>query len=109
MSQILQQILTESEEAINAFYEHFRISLGSRFSNIHLVIDFIPELKTVLKKAGIKTEGGGDSTVQVDNIEARARFHRIYVEVFRVITHWSMVTLVSNGSNLRFKEAKREG
>ncbi|KAI7858865.1 hypothetical protein BDC45DRAFT_497792 [Circinella umbellata] len=93
LSQILQQILTESEDMINAFYEHLRVSLASQFCNIHLVIDFIPELKPLLKTSGIGKESGRNSAVQVDNIEARARFHKVYVEVFRAITRWSMVTL----------------
>ncbi|KAI9489180.1 hypothetical protein BDB00DRAFT_876728 [Zychaea mexicana] len=93
LSQILQQILTESEEVIKAFYEHLRLSLGSQFSNIHLVVDFIPEFKTLLQSNNKAGTLGGGAAAQVDNIEARARFHKIYVEVFRAITHWSMVTL----------------
>ncbi|KAI9251841.1 hypothetical protein BDA99DRAFT_521318 [Phascolomyces articulosus] len=93
LSQIVQQILTESEDAIGAFYEHLRVSLGPQFCNIQLVIDFIPELKSLLRQSNDKWDVGGGMTVQVDNIEARARFHKIYVEVFRAITHWNMVTL----------------
>ncbi|KAI8140084.1 hypothetical protein BJV82DRAFT_715928 [Fennellomyces sp. T-0311] len=90
LSQILQQILAESEEEIKMFYQHLRQFLGTHFQNISLLIDFIPELKPLLRA---KENTAEFSKVQMDNIELRTRFHKVFVEVIRAITHWRMITL----------------
>ncbi|KAI9494151.1 hypothetical protein BDB00DRAFT_819835 [Zychaea mexicana] len=109
LSHILQQILSESEEEIHSFYEHLKISLGAQYSNVSLMTDFVPELKPLLDldaangSSNKTTDGHSDNpatiappssnTHMIDDMEARTRFHNLYVEVFRAITHWRMTTL----------------
>ncbi|KAI9245237.1 hypothetical protein BDA99DRAFT_290142 [Phascolomyces articulosus] len=111
LSHILQQILSESKDDIRLFYEHLKVSLGSLYSNIALMTDIIPELKTLLQlettpeKATTNTNndknGNGPSPLSsssstyknTEDMEARTRFHNVYVEIFRAITHWRMTTL----------------
>ncbi|KAI9264962.1 hypothetical protein BDA99DRAFT_604282 [Phascolomyces articulosus] len=89
LSQILQQILSESE--IDAFYEHVKLSLGTQFSNISMITDFVPELKPMLYSED--SENNDILSMQMDNVEARIRFHNLYVELIRAITRWGMTTL----------------
>ncbi|KAI8138810.1 hypothetical protein BJV82DRAFT_522892 [Fennellomyces sp. T-0311] len=90
LSQVLQQILSESEDDIQQFYDHLKTSLGAQFSNIGLLTDFVPELKPLLQSADISTSS---TEVQMDNIEAKNRFHKLFVEIFRVVTLWRMTSL----------------
>lgn len=94
LSQILQQILSESDEEIHSFYNHLKAHLGSQFCKIELLADLVPELKPLLDPA----EDSEDSeepinVVHLDNVETRIRFHNLFVEVFRALTQWRMVTL----------------
>lgn len=94
LSQILQQILSEPEDEINAFYDHLKSSLGTQFCNIPLLADVVPELRPLLDPSIEVTET--IDVIHMDNVETRIRFHNLFVEVFRVITFWRMTTLVSN-------------
>ncbi|KAI8138755.1 hypothetical protein BJV82DRAFT_673294 [Fennellomyces sp. T-0311] len=91
LSQVLQQILSESEEEITQFYDHVKICLNAQFSNIALLTDFVPELRPLLLSTDTCT--GLNQAVQMDNIEAKLRFHKVFVEVFRAVTHWRMTSL----------------
>ncbi|KAI9311978.1 hypothetical protein BX666DRAFT_2021136 [Dichotomocladium elegans] len=95
LSQILQQILSESEEDMRGFYQHLQTSLGAQFCNIQLLADYVPELRPLLDNHDddMVFKNDGKKEMQIDNIETRARFHNLYVEVFRAITRWSMTTL----------------
>ncbi|KAG2222787.1 hypothetical protein INT45_011597, partial [Circinella minor] len=90
LSQILQQILSEPD--IKAFYAHVKLSLGTQFSNISMITDFVPELKCLLNAEEPKNNSNTQS-IQMDNIEVRVRFHNLYVELIRAITRWGMTTL----------------
>ncbi|KAI7876513.1 hypothetical protein K492DRAFT_210311 [Lichtheimia hyalospora FSU 10163] len=92
LSQILQQVLSETEADIRMFYDHLKAHLGSQFCNIALLADFVPELKALLDPNSIKTDDSNDA-YQMDNVEAQARFHNLFVEILRAVTHWRMVTL----------------
>ena len=96
LSQALQQILSEAEEEVCQFFNHLKAWLGAQFTNISILADMIPELKSLLVACGhedvhIDTE----ISTKTDNAEARLRFHNLYVEVFRAVSHWRMVTIVS--------------
>ncbi|KAI9491307.1 hypothetical protein BDB00DRAFT_833957 [Zychaea mexicana] len=94
LSQILQQILSESEDQINAFYEHIKLSLGAQYSNIAMITDYVPELKPLLNRNDDDSQINLTESVQVDDIEARrTQFHNLYVELIRAITRWRMTTL----------------
>ena len=93
LSQILQQILSECEEEMKRFYDHLKTSLGAQFFNVELLADFVPELKPLLENNSKQVKPRDE--IQMDNNEARIRFHNLYVEVFRSITQWRMTTLVS--------------
>ncbi|KAI8138424.1 hypothetical protein BJV82DRAFT_631487 [Fennellomyces sp. T-0311] len=95
LSQVLQQIISEEEEEVKLFYEHLKASLGPQFCNIGLMADnFVPELKPLLDSDTSTTSNNlAAPVIQMDDIEARTRFHNLYVEVFRAITHWKMTTL----------------
>ncbi|KAG2223954.1 hypothetical protein INT45_013411, partial [Circinella minor] len=116
LSHILQQILSEEENEISSFYEHLKISLGAQYSNVGLITDFVPEFKTLLDLDPTIAKQNDDSSKNnknlmndsknntkkknsismhhtMDDIEARTRFHNLYVEIFRAITHWRMTTL----------------
>ena len=91
LSQILQQILSESEDDIQQFHCHLKMALGAQFSNIALLTDFVPELVPLLPS----TDWSSDSVdVQMDNIEAKNRFHKVFTEVFRAVSVWRMTSLV---------------
>ena len=96
LSQVLQQVLSESEDEVHQFYDHIKMSLNAQFGNIALLTDIVPELKPLLLSAGICT--GFNHTVQMDNIEAKLRFHKVFVEVFRAIALWKMTSLVLYGN-----------
>ncbi|KAI8970664.1 hypothetical protein BDB01DRAFT_855295 [Pilobolus umbonatus] len=93
LSQLLQQILSESEEEIHAFYHHLTSHLGPQSSKMELLTDLVPELKTLLDS----TEGGCQEEVietsHLDNVGTRIRFHSLFIEVFRALTQWRMITL----------------
>ncbi|KAI9314994.1 hypothetical protein BX666DRAFT_1965528 [Dichotomocladium elegans] len=108
LSQILQQILSETEEDVKAFCSNLSDCLGSQICNIGLLADLVPELRTLLldsksssekveqTKAPCLKQGGGIASTdesRLDNVEARARFHNLYIEVFRAVTRWRMTTL----------------
>lgn len=93
LSQILQQILSEPEDEINAFYDHLKTSLGTQFCNVPLLADLVPELRPLLDPSIEVTET--IDAIHMDNVETRIRFHNLFVEVFRAITFWRMTTLVS--------------
>ncbi|KAI8148771.1 hypothetical protein BJV82DRAFT_647609 [Fennellomyces sp. T-0311] len=92
LSQILQQVLSESQEEINQFYDHFKMSLGTQFSNIILLTDFVPELSTFLRSDDILvTSTHNDETNSIE--KAKVRFQKVFVEAFRAITLWRMTSL----------------
>lgn len=96
LSQILQQILSESEEEIHAFYLHIKTHLGAQFCKIELLADLVPELKPLLDPVDSEEDSEGPiNVVHLDNVETRIRFHNLFVEVFRALTQWRMVTLVN--------------
>ncbi|KAF7722487.1 hypothetical protein EC973_003107 [Apophysomyces ossiformis] len=92
LSQILQQILSESEEEIDLFYAHLKECLGSQFCNIELLADLVPELKPLLEMPESQCNERAEA-IHLDNVETRCRFHTLFVEVFRALSHWRMVTL----------------
>ncbi|KAI9487280.1 MAG: hypothetical protein EXX96DRAFT_552526 [Benjaminiella poitrasii] len=93
LSQILQQILSESEEEIHAFYNHLKSHLGTQFCKIELLADLVPELKPLLDPIDSEDSEEPLDKVHLDNVETRIRFHNLFVEVFRALTQWRMVTL----------------
>ncbi|KAI9259730.1 hypothetical protein EDC94DRAFT_542589 [Helicostylum pulchrum] len=93
LSQILQQILSESEEEIHSFYNHLKSHLGTQFCKIELLADLVPELKPLLDPVDSEDSEEPLNVVHLDNIETRIRFHNLFVEVFRALTQWRMVTL----------------
>lgn len=98
LSQILQQIMTEPQEEMRRFHHYLRTCLGARYSNIGILADFVPELGALLERPD-SAKGGVPSkkaiaTIQTDNMEAQNRFLNMYVEIFRSITFWRMITLV---------------
>lgn len=98
LSQALQQILSETEEEVCRFGDHLKAWLGSQFSNIAVLADRVPELKSLLVATGEKDEFTtirDISQFQVDDVEARLRFHNLYIEVFRAVSNWRMITIVS--------------
>lgn len=95
LSQVLQQIMTESQEEMRRFHHYLRACLGARFSNIGILAGFVPELGTLLEKPDSSKGISKDAiAIQTDNIEAQNRFLNMYVEIFRSITFWRMITLV---------------
>ncbi|KAI8374713.1 uncharacterized protein BYT42DRAFT_577365 [Radiomyces spectabilis] len=92
LSQILQQVLSESEEDIKQFYDHLKNHLGSgQFYNVELLADLVPELKPLLEPRAANSEPL--EAIHLDNVETRVRFHNLFIEVFRALSHWRMVTL----------------
>lgn len=98
LSQILQQILSESENDIRLFYDNLKAHLGAQFCNIKLLAEFIPELNTLvfdpIHDNNNNNEAAPSDAYSMDNDETQARFHNVFIETLRVITHWKMVTLV---------------
>ncbi|KAG0194465.1 hypothetical protein DFQ28_010548, partial [Apophysomyces sp. BC1034] len=92
LSQILQQILSESEEEIDMFYSHLKDCLGAQFCNIALLADLVPELRPLLETPDCRLQEPLEA-IHLDNIETRCRFHTLFIEVFRALSHWRMVTL----------------
>ncbi|KAI7883767.1 hypothetical protein K492DRAFT_229475 [Lichtheimia hyalospora FSU 10163] len=94
LSQILQQIMTEPQEEMRRFHHYLRACLGARFSNIGILAGFVPELGALLERPDSEKAASKDATaIQTDNIEAQTRFLNMYVEIFRSITYWRMITL----------------
>lgn len=93
LSQILQQILSESEEDIHAFYNHLKTHLGSQFCKIELLADLVPELRPLLDPVDSEDSEDPIDQIHLDNVETRIRFHNLFVEVFRALSQWRMVTL----------------
>ncbi|CDS11781.1 hypothetical protein LRAMOSA04044 [Lichtheimia ramosa] len=94
LSQALQQVLSETEEEVQRFFEHLKAWLGAQFSNISILADLVPELKSLLATAGYKNDHTNiEISIKTDNAEARLRFHNLYAEVFRAVSHWRMVTI----------------
>ncbi|CDS05978.1 hypothetical protein LRAMOSA08506 [Lichtheimia ramosa] len=94
LSQALQQILSETEEEVHRFSDHLKAWLGAQFSNISVLADLVPELKSLLATAGYKNDHTkNEISMKADNAEAQLRFHNLYVEVFRAVSHWRMVTI----------------
>ncbi|KAI9021513.1 hypothetical protein CLU79DRAFT_703166 [Phycomyces nitens] len=92
LSQILQQILSESGDEIDEFYKHLQKSLGPQFCNVELLANLVPELKPLLEPKTVDTKESFQ-VIHLDNVETRVRFHNLFVEVFRALTHWRMITL----------------
>lgn len=103
LSQILQQILSESEEDIHVFYNHLKSHLGAQFCKIELLADLVPELKPLLDPVDSEDSEEPIDQIHLDNVETRIRFHNLFVEVFRALTQWRMVTLVSFSLNIAKK------
>ena len=81
---------------MHRFSDHLKAWLGAQFSNISVLADLVPELKSLLIASGHKDENANtEISMKADNAEARLRFHNLYVEVFRAVSHWRMVTIVS--------------
>lgn len=95
LSQILQQILSESEEEIHSFYNHLKSHLGAQFYNIELLADLVPELKPLLDPVDSEDSEEPINAIHLDNVETRIRFHNLFIEVFRALAQWRMITLVS--------------
>ena len=93
LSQILQQILSESEEDIHVFYNHLKSHLGAQFCKIELLADLVPELKPLLDPVDSEDSEEPLDQIHLDNVETRIRFHNLFVEVFRALAQWRMVTL----------------
>ena len=56
LSQALQQVLSETEEEVHRFFELLKAWLGAQFSNISVLADLVPELKSLLVAAGYKDQ-----------------------------------------------------
>ncbi|CDS09583.1 hypothetical protein LRAMOSA10943 [Lichtheimia ramosa] len=94
LSQALQQVLSEAEEEVHRFFEHLKAWLGAQFPNISVLAGLVPELKSLLATAGYKNDHTNtEISMKMDNAEARLRFHNLYVEVFRAVSHWRIVTI----------------
>ncbi|KAI9279158.1 hypothetical protein BY458DRAFT_503330 [Sporodiniella umbellata] len=93
LSQILQQILSEEEEEKHSFYNHLKSHLGSQFCKIELLADLVPELKPLLEPVDSESSEDSGERIHLDNVEARIRFHNLFIEVFRALTQWRMITL----------------
>ncbi|CDS05990.1 hypothetical protein LRAMOSA08518 [Lichtheimia ramosa] len=94
LSQALQQILSETEEEVHRFSDHLKAWLGAQFSNISVLADLVPELKSLLATAGYTNDyTKTEISMKADHAEAQLRFHNLYAEVFRAISHWRMVTI----------------
>lgn len=105
LSQILQQILSESENDIRLFYDNLKAHLGAQFCNIKLLAEFIPELNTLvfdpIHDNNSNNEAAAPSDAySMDNDETQARFHNLFIETLRAITHWKMITLVRISSHI---------
>ncbi|KAI8148772.1 hypothetical protein BJV82DRAFT_198053 [Fennellomyces sp. T-0311] len=93
LSHALQQILSESEDEINQFYEHLKLCLGGQFNNLTLLTDFVPELKPLSNSAYLVPSNVNES-VKMDSFEAnKTRFQKVFVEVFRAVSLCRMTTL----------------
>ncbi|KAI9260813.1 hypothetical protein BY458DRAFT_557511 [Sporodiniella umbellata] len=90
LSQIMQQILSESEEDIHRFYAHLKLHLGVQFCKIESLAELVPELKPLLDPLDDHTP---EEVIHLDNVENRVRFHNLFVEVFRALSQWRMITL----------------
>ncbi|KAI8138422.1 hypothetical protein BJV82DRAFT_717467 [Fennellomyces sp. T-0311] len=93
LSQILQQILSESEDNIKRFYEHMKVQIGVQFSNISLFFDSVPELLTLLNVSSSRDDRRSSGQIHMENIESRKKFQALFVGIFRAISHWNMITL----------------
>ncbi|KAI8638914.1 hypothetical protein BD408DRAFT_446418 [Parasitella parasitica] len=93
LSQILQQILSESEDEIHVFYNHLKSHLGAQFYKIELLADLVPELRPLLDPVDSEDSEEPIDQIHLDNVETRIRFHNLFVEVFRALAQWRMVTL----------------
>ncbi|KAI9275770.1 hypothetical protein BDA99DRAFT_431313 [Phascolomyces articulosus] len=97
LSQILQQILSESEDRVELFHEHLKVHLGAQFCNVSLLNDFVPELRALLDPTSSSTTGkdeeSEDDEIHMDNVETQARFQSLFIGVFRAISNWCMITL----------------
>lgn len=96
MSQILQQVLSESEEEIHGFYTHLKSHLGAQFYNIEALANLVPELKPLLDSSDDKQCERPIHEIHLDNVETQMRFHSLFIEVFRALAQWRMITLVSS-------------
>ncbi|CAO3666661.1 unnamed protein product [Rhizopus stolonifer] len=90
LSQILQQILSEPEEDIHLFYNHLKAHLGAQFCKIELLAALVPELKPLLDSTDSEEP---INSLHLDNVENRVRFHNLFIEVFRALAQWRMITL----------------
>ena len=88
--------MTESETDIRLFYDNLKAHLGAQFCNINLLAEFIPELSTLCFDPIHNQAPAAPNDVysSMDNDETQARFHNLFIETLRAITHWKMITLV---------------
>lgn len=93
LSQILQQILSESEDDIHNFYNHLKSHLGSQFCQIEILADLVPELKPLMDPVDSEDSEDAIDIIHLDNVETRVRFHNLFIEVLRALTQWRMITL----------------
>ncbi|KAI8987483.1 hypothetical protein BDF20DRAFT_850535 [Mycotypha africana] len=101
LSQFLQQILSESEDEIHLFYNHLKAHLGAQFCKIELLADLVPELKPLIdpvdsedsEEGAAGTRRSPVSKIHLDNVETRIRFHNLFVEVFKALAQWRMMTM----------------
>ncbi|KAI7856678.1 hypothetical protein BDC45DRAFT_61060 [Circinella umbellata] len=96
LSQILQQILSESKDRVERFHEHLKVHLGAQFCNVSLLTDFVPELRALLYPSpniSEKDEESDDGEIHMDNVENQARFQNLFIGVFRAISNWCITTL----------------
>jgi hypothetical protein len=88
--------LSESGDEIHTFYNHLKLHLGTQFCKIELLADLVPELKPLLDPVNCEAKEEPIDQIHLDNVENRIRFHNLFVEVFRALAQWRMVTLVSS-------------
>ncbi|KAI8145982.1 hypothetical protein BJV82DRAFT_31161 [Fennellomyces sp. T-0311] len=89
LSSVLRQLLTESEAVIHDFYEDLKRQLGPHFSNIHLMVDMVPELKPILSDHGRNVMYDD----MLPNISTESRFHAVFLNVIKTITRKKTITL----------------
>lgn len=74
LSSVLRQLLTESEAVIHDFYQELKEQLGPHFSNVHLMVGMVPELKPILSDHDWNNVEDDD---MIPNINTESRFHAV--------------------------------
>ncbi|KAI9318740.1 hypothetical protein BX666DRAFT_2026165 [Dichotomocladium elegans] len=88
LSSVLRQLLTEPEAVIQDFYEDLKAQLGPHFSNLHLIVSKVPELKPILNGHHHHTEEDEDMLAHTES-----RFHAVFLTVLRTIARKKPITL----------------